>query len=209
VKIRAIIWDFAGVLLHTVRGTFNSLLANRLGMPLSAVDAVMDSHENDLWDMGEMSDEEFYAFVMRSLGLPPEMKAVIARFTLEDFTIDQDLLAYIRRLRQTYISALLTNFPAHLYEHMRIAWHVDGAFDHIIASCDVKLIKPDPRMYALALERMSCRAEEILFIDDREENVHTAESMGIQSVLYLNREQTIRDVDHLLSHQPESNRAGR
>ncbi len=112
---------------------------------------------------------------------------------------EKTLLDYIRALRGRISTALLTNFPAHVHDHFRTAWFIDGAFDHIIASCDVKLLKPDPRMYELALQRTGCRPEEAVFIDDREVNVEGARALGMHAVLYETREQTMSAVDALLS----------
>jgi len=197
--IKTIIWGLAGVLLHPTHGTFNSLLAERLGAPLEAVDRVMGSPEDILWDLGEIDDDAFYTHVLCELNIPLDKKAIIAKFVVEDFHIDLELLDKVRELHKTYYSLLLTNFPYHLHKFLRTAWHVNGAFDHIIASCDVKLIKPDPRIYYLALERAACRAEEAVFIDDREVNVRAAEKLGIQGILYQNADQTINDLIMVLN----------
>ena len=196
--IRAFIWDLAGVLLHTIRGDFNSMMAERLQAPLADVERVMDSPENTLWDMAELNDDEFFSFVVGELNLPEEKKAVLHRFVIDDFYIDQELLAFVRLIRNDYASALLTNFPAHLHKFMRTAWHIQDAFDLIIASCDVKLIKPDPRIYQLTLDQLGVTAQEAVFIDDRVINVDAAELMGMQAILFKNRQQVMDDILLLL-----------
>ena len=45
--IKAVIFDLAGVVLFPIRGTFNSLLAERLEAPLDEVERVMSDHTND------------------------------------------------------------------------------------------------------------------------------------------------------------------
>lgn len=198
-SIRAVIFDLADVVLHPLRGTFTELMAERLGVSEAEISRLFGTRENDLWDMGEISDEAFFNFVLMHLNLPKEMKQVLERFVVDDFYIDQEILAYIRELRKSYTTALLTNFPAHVHQFMQSAWRVDGAFDHIIASCDVKLIKPDPKIYRLTLERLGCKAEESIFIDDRPVNVEAAENLGIHGVVYRTREQAIGDVQDILA----------
>jgi 2-haloacid dehalogenase len=51
-------------------------------------------------------------------------------------------------------------------------------FRDIIVSGEVKLIKPDPAIYALALDRFGLAPGEALFVDDREDNVIAAEEGG-------------------------------
>jgi len=197
-SIKAVIWDLAGVVLHTVKGTFNSLLAERLGAPLSEIDRLISLEENDLWDLDELDDDAFYTFLLKGLKMPMEKKSILKKFVLEDFYIDQDLLEYIKKIRKSFTTALLTNFPAHVHDFMKTDWIVDGAFDHMIASCDVKLLKPDPAIYTLTLARIGCSAEESVFIDDREINVKAAEKLGINGIVYQSRSQTINDLEAIL-----------
>lgn len=199
-SIKAVIWDLAGVVLHTVKGTFNTLLAERLDAPLAEIERITASKENDLWDMNEIDDDTFYTFLLTELNMPMEKKAIIESFVLDDFYVDQEMLSYIIQLRESVTTMLLTNFPAHVHDFMRTDWIVDGAFDHIIASCDVKLLKPDPAIYSLALERLGCDPEESVFIDDRDVNVVAAQALGINGIVFHNKTQVMRDLNFLLKN---------
>ena len=57
-------------------------------------------------------------------------------------------------------------------------------FEGILVSGEVRLVKPDPAIYALALERFGLSAGEAVFIDDRADNVAAAEAMGIAGHLF-------------------------
>ena len=197
-SIKAVIWDLAGVVLHTVKGTFNSLLAERLDVPLNDIERLISSKENDLWDLNEIDDDAFYTFLLEELNMPMEKKSILRKFVLKDFYIDQEILAYIKKIRKSFTTVLLTNFPAHVHDFLKTDWIVDGAFDHIIASCDVKLLKPDPAIYTLTLARIGCLAEESVFIDDREVNVKAAEKLGINGIVYQSQSQTINDLESIL-----------
>jgi len=197
-QIKAVIWDLAGVVLHTVKGTFNTLLAERLDAPLAEIERLMLSKENELWDIAEIDDDTYYTFLLKELKMPMEKKAVLRKFVVDDFYIDQDMLAYIKDLRGSVTTMLLTNFPAHVHDYLKTDWIVDGAFDHMIASCDVKLIKPDPAIYTLALDRLGYQAEECVFIDDREVNVNAALKLGIKGIVFQSKSQTMRDLNALL-----------
>ena len=197
-SIKAVIWDLAGVVLHTVKGTFNSLLAERLDVPLNDIERLISSKENDLWDLNEIDDDAFYTFLLKELNMPMDKKSILRKFVLKDFYIDQEILAYIKKIRKSFTTVLLTNFPAHVHDFLKTDWIVDGAFDHIIASCDVKLLKPDPAIYTLTLARIGCLAEESVFIDDREVNVKAAEKLGINSIVYQSQSQTINDLESIL-----------
>src|SRR5258707_10310434 len=66
----------------------------------------------------------------------------------------------------------------------------------ILLSGDVKLIKPDPRIFQALLERIGRSASECLFIDDSEENISTARSLGFETIRFESPEQLRRELQH-------------
>lgn len=196
--IKVVIFDLAGVVLFPIRGTFNSLLAERLDVPLEGVERVMGDPTNDQWDLNEISDDAFYNHLLTELNQPLEKKAIIRKFVIDDFYVDQEMLTLVRELHKSYTTALLTNFPAHVHDFLRSSWHMDGAFDHIIVSSDVGLIKPDPRIYQLSLERVNCLAHEAVFIDDRKVNIDAALALGIKSILFISKPKMIAALSRII-----------
>ena len=57
-------------------------------------------------------------------------------------------------------------------------------FRDIVVSGEVKLLKPDPAIYYLALDRFRLRPDEALLIDDRQINVYGAEAVGMKAHLF-------------------------
>ena len=57
-----------------------------------------------------------------------------------------------------------------------------GLFDGGVASCEVKINKPDPRIYKALLDKYQLKAGESIFIDDRLENVQTAFRLGFAGI---------------------------
>ncbi len=58
-----------------------------------------------------------------------------------------------------------------------------SAFDATIFSCDVGMMKPDPRIYTLACERLGVPPSQAVFIDDNEEFVAAAETVGMRGII--------------------------
>lgn len=67
-----------------------------------------------------------------------------------------------------------------------------------IFSCNVKLIKPDPRIYRLLLDQYHLAPGECLFIDDKEENTEAAGKIGIPVLRCTDFEQVQRDARDIL-----------
>lgn len=68
--------------------------------------------------------------------------------------------------------------------------HVDGK----ILSWQERMVKPDPAIYRLMLERYQLRPEECIFVDDLEKNVAAAMSLGMHGVVFRNHEQAVQQI---------------
>lgn len=74
----------------------------------------------------------------------------------------------------------ITNFSGEFWPPFRDTQPVFRHFRDIVVSGDEKLVKPDRAIYNLALARFGMPAEELIFIDDRAENVAGAEAAGMR-----------------------------
>lgn len=61
---------------------------------------------------------------------------------------------------------------------------VYGMFDGEVVSCEVQVIKPEPKIYGLLLSRYGLDPAETLFIDDRQVNLDGAAALGISTFLF-------------------------
>lgn len=66
------------------------------------------------------------------------------------------------------------------------------AFDGVMVSSEVHLIKPDVRIYECLLEKYQLNPEECLFFDDREDNVEGARKAGMQAMLFTEDYERLR-----------------
>jgi 2-haloacid dehalogenase len=83
----------------------------------------------------------------------------------------------------------ITNFSADFWPPFHAREKAFFArFRDIVVSGEVKLLKPDPAIYYLALDRFGLRPEQALFVDDRQINVDGAEAVGMHAVLFTSAE---------------------
>ena len=66
-----------------------------------------------------------------------------------------------------------------------------------ILSYREKLIKPDPRIYKLLVERFGLNPGESVFLDDRADNCLAAQKLGFHTVLFTTRENAIEELKKL------------
>jgi putative hydrolase of the HAD superfamily len=91
-------------------------------------------------------------------------------------------------------TAILSNMPLPLREYLDCCCPWMPAVDHSTYSCDVRMTKPDPRIYRHCLEGLGVEAGEAVFLDDREENVEAAREVGIHAILFTSYHQAVGEV---------------
>ena len=80
----------------------------------------------------------------------------------------------------------LSNWPAESFPRARQRFDFLGWFRGILVSGDVKVIKPDPRIYEALLERFAIDPLSAIFIDDVEVNAAAARAFGMHAIHYTN-----------------------
>jgi putative hydrolase of the HAD superfamily len=197
--IKAIIWDLEGVILHTNDVNISTSVARRLGVTPSEVEQVFNSEINDAVDRGEFTHDEFWNRFLLQLNLPRESKKHLEAFFHNDFVIDAQMVEDIHEYRKNYKTGLLTNFSDAARPMLEGKWNVKNAFDEIVVSCEIKMIKPEAGIYQYILDKLTCESQEAIFIDDKPVNVEGARAVGIHAFQYTDRHAMNREIDRIIS----------
>ena len=88
----------------------------------------------------------------------------------------------VRKLKSRgYCVYYLSNIPEDVLDFLTER-DLKGLFDGGVASCEVHINKPDPRIYKALLDKYQLKAGESVFIDDRLENVQAAFRLGFAGI---------------------------
>jgi HAD superfamily hydrolase (TIGR01509 family) len=171
--------------MRTVNPLPRRELEQQFGLPSGgASKLVFESPRRDDVRLGRISDTEFWADVGQRLGLDTEATAEFRRAFRAGDRLDEELVSLIHHLRNDgYRTGLLSNGPASRDHHLEQLGIADG-FDVIVVSGCEGLLKPDPAIFELALERLGVQAEEAVFVDDFRENVATAQQVGLHATRF-------------------------
>jgi epoxide hydrolase-like predicted phosphatase len=120
----------------------------------------------------------------------------IKKVHLNSYLLIPEMRELLISLKGKFELAMLTNF-GDAFDEVNETWSPEEIFEKekIFISSDVGLLKPDPEFYIHALDRLSRKPAEVVFIDDRRENVEAAKKMGINGILFKNREQLEKDLE--------------
>lgn len=196
--IRAIIFDWGGVLQRTEDKAPRTELARELGLSLGELErAVFGSLPFREACLGKLSADEAWTAIATSLGWPVErVGEFVDRFFAGD-RLDERLVQLIRELRtRGYRVGLLSNAPPGRTSSVSPAgrWGMEGLFDVQVFSYQIGALKPDPRAYQAILVALDVKPQEALFIDDSLSNVEGARSVGLIALRFEGTEALLREL---------------
>lgn len=201
--IRALITDFGGVLVRTVDDTPRRTLEARLGLPPHTIeDRIFNGEASLLGQRGEMRYDEIWSRICAELSPDRGMSARdLRKAFFGGDVIDHDLMAFIRSVRPAVKTGLISNAWNNARQLFTETYAVADAFDVMVISAEEKIMKPDPRIYQIALERLGVSGPESIFVDDVLENVHGAEALGMHGIHFHSTEQVRWEIERLLERK--------
>lgn len=158
--------------------------------------------QSPLWnelDRGVWTLEEVICgFVKNAPDIENEIREVFSSFKGIVKRVDY-AIPWIEDLKaRGYKVLVLSNFPEYAHYQCMDALdfldHVDGG----ILSYRDKVIKPDPAIYQLLIERYQLVPENCVFLDDLERNLIPAGEKGFHTILFQTKQQANDDLEELL-----------
>jgi putative hydrolase of the HAD superfamily len=169
------------------------------------------------YDRGDLTAESFWtqaAAPSHAVLTPDQLTALIAADVDYWSTLNPPMLAWARSLHQARIATgILSNMPGPMETGLRARHTWIDNFHHHTWSHALNLAKPEPAIYRHAIQGLHTPPENILFLDDKHENIAAAEALGMQAIQYtthnaFEHEMRGRNLDHLLqleSHTASQN----
>jgi len=97
-----------------------------------------------------------------------------------------------------YKCYVLSNFSAETFVGMMEEYKFLKKFNGIIISGEEKIVKPDKKIFKLAIQRFNLIPQQTIFIDDRLENINSAKNIGFKTVHLKNPLNIIKQVNILI-----------
>lgn len=136
------------------------------------------------YDRAAVSVEAYWTAV---LGQPVERAAIEALIALDVASwlhLNPPAVEAVERARGRGLRlALLSNAPHEVADAIDAA-EFAAMFEQRIFSCRLGLVKPEPAIYAGALELLGADPADVTFVDDRPANVEAARALGIRAQLF-------------------------
>jgi epoxide hydrolase-like predicted phosphatase len=198
--IAAVLWDLGGVILKTEDTSHREVWEKRFDLePWGLEKLVFGNKVSRQASGGEASVDDIWEYVQDQLGLVDEDMAGFKKDFFAGDEIDQDLMDFIRSIKKNMKSGMITNAWPGMRHYIEEVWNIADAFDVIVVSAEVNLVKPHPEIFNLALEQLELDPEETIFIDDFIENVQGAEAIGMTGIHFVSTDDVVANLRGLLN----------
>jgi putative hydrolase of the HAD superfamily len=148
-----------------------------------------------LASVGKASTLDIWNSIQKKLELTKEEVDQLRDDFFAGDRIDEELVGFIRDLKANYKIGMITNAWPDIREWIEEDAKIADAFDHILVSSEVGMVKPTKAIYLLSLEALEVQPEQSIFIDDFIENIEGAQAIGMQGIHFQDPQvvmQTIR-----------------
>lgn len=188
-EVKAVIFDCFGVLVAPVQ-----YLAYRdLGGDVEKDKARLEEMFRQ-YDLGMINRREMHETLASWLKVSVEEWRAVTR----DYSSkDQKLLRFVAGLRPRYKTGVVTNIGAETFYQVFTKEEVSQYFDVVVLSSEERVMKPDPRIYQITVDRLGVAAASCVFIDDLQPNVAGAAKAGMRGILYTSFDQLMGELAKL------------
>ena len=200
-SVRGVFFDFGGVIVRTEYQAPRQHLADELGMEYEDLEKLVFAGPSSIRaSIGEISDKEHWAEVTKRLRRPAsETETIREKFFAGD-VVDRDIVEFLRSLRPRYHVGLISNAWPDLRDYIT-KQKFDDAFDYMVISGEVGVMKPEARIYQIALEQAGVSPNEAVFVDDFIENIEGCEAAGMHGIHFRDPKDAIKELKNILDEK--------
>lgn len=198
-SIKAVIFDFGGVLVRTHDPSGRRKWEKQLQLPTGGLDKlVFDSETAVQATVGRVQAPAVWNYVGSYLKLSPEQLAELREDFWRGDRLDLELVNFLRTLRPAYKTAILSNAWSNARQVFTEKYLLQNAVDFMIISAEVSLAKPDAQIYHLAASTLGVSPAEAVFVDDVDRNIQAAIASGMTGIRYRSTDQILMELKNLL-----------
>jgi 2-haloacid dehalogenase len=189
----AIVFDLGGVLIDwNPRHLYRKLIEDEARMEWFLAEVC-----HTAWNEEQDRGRSFAAAIEEAAARHPEHRALIAAY----FERWEEMMAgpiegTVRILEELERAGhelhALTNWSAETFPFARDRFAFLDRFESILVSADIGLIKPEPAIFQLLLERIGRAPAECIYIDDNPKNAAAAAALGLDAIAFEDAER-LRD----------------
>lgn len=150
------------------------------------------------YDRGALEDDRIMElFIENDPGIEKELRESLEN--IKGMVVKYDYaVSWVKELKaKGYQVLVLSNFASKAYSDCKDALEFLEYVDGGILSFRDKVIKPEPEIYRLLIDRYGLSPEECVFLDDTERNLRAAETFGFHTIHFTDREKALEELKEM------------
>ncbi len=191
--IKGVVFDLGGVLLDNPASKMKSFISAVLDVSEEVLVTQISPLMAD-FQKGRISESEVLSQVSSDYEGKRSGYCSIWRKAIESaYSPKKEMFSLLSELKQKGLKlGILSNTEMPVIEVLKKKDY--SIFDVLVFSCLEGVRKPEKEIYWLLVNRLGLKAEEIIFIDDREENIISASQIGLKSILFNSPQQVKAEI---------------
>jgi putative hydrolase of the HAD superfamily len=200
VKISAVLFDYGMVLSNVPEDRAWRELERVLDAEQEAFQAAYWKYR-DAYDRGALSAQTYWESVAHDLEKPLDADHLHALIDVDTIVWTQpnlEMMEWAARLNRAGIkTGILSNIGDAMEAGVLGRFPALAEFTHHTFSHRLGIAKPDAAIYRHAVEGLGVAAGEILFVDDKEENIRAAREVGMVAVQYTGHGEFVEEMERM------------
>lgn len=193
-KIKAIVFDMGNVLVKYDFMIFLNQFEKICKKPRKEIIDVFLSAYSNKFDTGKISGLDFYTEIVNNLEINISFED-FKKMYCSIFLKNNDFKKYAEKIIDKYPAYILSNIDELHYEHIVNNFNWVNNIDTHFLSYEMGLLKPDEKIYKNIINNIKdYNPEEILFIDDKTENIEGAQKAGLKAIHYSSTEYVVSEL---------------
>lgn len=189
IPVKAVLFDFGQVLSQPADPAIWQQMLNISGLSEADLHREYWAHRHE-YDRGTFTGEAYWHKVAsgsQATFTPAQIAALIDADVNLWSRLNLPMVEWAQSLQRAGIrTGILSNIGDAMTDGLTAKFDWISGFDHCIWSHTLKLAKPEVAIYHCAAQGLDTDPAQILFIDDKQENIEAAQSAGMQAILYAN-----------------------
>lgn len=198
-KYKAVGFDYGGVINGEPGSVFTKRFCQFVGVSEEGYKKAYFLHNRSFNAGKPITERELWSRVLNELGKSEKLDAVMV--FVEDMrvnkSLNQSVLDLVDSIRKKgYKTGLLSNNSVEAAMVMR-STGIDSHFDVFMVSAVIGLMKPDPSLYNLFAKELDIQMSELIFIDDSQRSLSSAQECGYTPIHFTDYENLIASLENL------------
>ncbi|MBS1515579.1 MAG: HAD family phosphatase [Bacteroidetes bacterium] len=183
-NFKALIFDLGNVVFNVDFNCIYEHWSKHSGVSFDKIKNYFESTDYfDLLERSDLSEEEYRSITNKVIGMNLPDKIFDEGLTALYLDECEGINSLLKSLKKNYTVIALSNTNS---IHKRV-WRKKyeetmNHFEKIFCSHEINTRKPELQPYLIALDYLKVNAEEVIFLDDKPENIEPAKQLGIKTI---------------------------